>query len=433
MNPLIIFFIALTFILILTARLRIHPFLSLIAGSLLVGLLAGEAKGTMDAISTGMGRVFAQFAIVITAGSIIGTILHRTGGTALIAEDIISLSKKPFLSLNMLGFIFSVPLMCCILAYVIFIPVAREISTRLGSPRGVAATSLGLGTLASFSLLYPSPVVYPAMVELGIVRTEVLLTGLVIAFTVSIVGYMYAIWFCRLEENKESNNNKKVKETQEKEHEGMKHSPGRIASYAPLVVPIILILAGIFIAIPPLDFIGTPNVALMIGVILSMVLPTRGISSVQIREWIEKGIRRGGVVLLDMCAGGALGATLALTGAGQAIGNLLLGVNMPALLIPFLIAAAIQSVQGSRVVTMLVSLALVMPVMPQLGLPAEIVLFSMASGTLLISHFNDPFFWIFGDLAEMETSEILRTYTAGGIIMGTCSLVMTATIYFLLY
>ena len=91
MNPLIIFFIALTSILILTARLRIHPFLSLIAGSLLAGLLAGEAKGTMDAISTGMGRVFVQFTIVITAGSTIGTMLHRTGGTALIEEDIISL------------------------------------------------------------------------------------------------------------------------------------------------------------------------------------------------------------------------------------------------------------------------------------------------------------------------------------------------------
>jgi len=64
MNPLLIFFIALAFILILTARLRIHPFLSLIAGSLLVGLLAGEAKGTMDAISTGMGRVFAQKAMI---------------------------------------------------------------------------------------------------------------------------------------------------------------------------------------------------------------------------------------------------------------------------------------------------------------------------------------------------------------------------------
>jgi GntP family gluconate:H+ symporter len=433
MNPLVVFIIALVFILVLTARLRIHPFLSLIAGSILVGILAGETEGTMEAITTGMGRVFAQFAIVITSGSIIGTILHRTGGTALIAEDIISLSKKPLFSLNMLGFVFSVPLMCCILAYVIFIPVAREISTRLGSPRGVAATALGLGTLASFSLVYPSPVVYPAMVELGIVRTEVLLTGFVIAFAVSVIGYLYAARFCRLEDSKGSSDHNKMNTAKEEEQESIKHPPGRIASYAPLVIPIILILAGIFIAIPPLDFIGTPNVALLTGVTLSILLPTRGMASVHVREWIEKGIRRGGVVLLDMCGGGALGATLALTGAGQAIGDLLLDVSIPALFIPFLIAAAIQSVQGSRVVTMLVTLALVMPVIQQLGLPAEIVLFSMASGTLLISHFNDPFFWIFGDLAEMGTTEILRTYTAGGIVMGVSSLIMTAMAYFLFY
>ena len=60
-------------------------------GSLPVGLLAGGVKGTFDATSTCMGRVFAQFAIVITAGSIIGAILHRTGGTALITEEISSM------------------------------------------------------------------------------------------------------------------------------------------------------------------------------------------------------------------------------------------------------------------------------------------------------------------------------------------------------
>lgn len=432
MNPLIIFLSALVFILILTARLRIHPFLSLIAASLLVSVLAGQMNETMDAISTGMGRVFSQFAIVITAGSIIGIILHRTGGTALIADDIIKMSKKPLLSLNLLGFLFSVPLMCCILAYVIFIPVAREISSKLGLSRGVAASALGFGTLASFNLVYPSPVVYPSMIELGIVRTSVMLTGFVIAIIVSIIGYLYAVRFCRLEEKDEGHMRKDLVTPDEDEGQA-KELPGRIASYSPLVIPIILILAGIFIPVSPLDFIGSPDVALLVGVTLAVLLPTRGASSVDIRKWIEKGIRRSGVVLLDMCGGGALGATLAMTGAGQAIGSLLLDTNIPVLLIPFLIAAAIQSVQGSRVVTMLVTLALIVPVMQQLGLPAEIVLFSMASGTLLISHFNDPFFWIFGDLAEMEPPEILRTYTLGGIIMGLTSLLLTSMIYVLFY
>lgn len=429
MNPLIIFFTALALILFLTARLRVHPFLSLIFVSVLVGLLAGELEGTLEAISKGMGRVFSQFAIVITAGSIIGLILHRTGGTTLIADDIIRVSKKPLLALNLLGFVFAVPLMCCILAYVIFIPVARDLSTRLGTSKAVSATALGLGTLASFNLVYPSPVVHPAMIELDILRPDAILTGLAIALAVSLIGYIYAVKFCNFEDEPIYSNGNLNLDEDEKEN----ILPGRFAAYGPLVSPMILIILDVFTAIPVFDFIGDPDVALLIGVILAILLTARTFDFSEVRQWIEKGIRRSGIVLLDMCGGGALGATLTLTGAGEALGNLLIDTSLPPLIIPFLVAAAIQTVQGSRVVTMLVTPALIMPVFPELRLPAEIVLFSMASGTLLISHFNDPFFWIFGDLAEMETTQILKTYTAGGVVMGICSLVLTGLIYVVLY
>lgn len=432
MNPIIVFCIALGLILLLTARLRLHPFLSLITASLLVGLLTGETRGAVDAISTGMGKVFTQFAIVITAGSIIGTILHRTGGTALMAKDMIRISNKPLLSLNLLGFLFSVPLMCCILAYVIFIPVAREVSDKLGLSRSMAATALGLGTLASFNMLYPSPVVYPVMMELGLVRTEVIIASFLMALIVSIIGYLYAVKCCSFRDD-EGRGTEGHDMKEQKPQDEVQPLPGRIPAYAPLIVPVILIIAGIFIPIPPLDIIGIPAVALLIGVALAILLSLKDFTPAQLREWIEKGIRRSGVVLLDMCGGGALGATLALTGVGQAIGNTLLASSIPALLIPFILTAAIQSVQGSRVVTMLVSFSLILPVMPQIGLPAEIVFFSMISGTLLISHFNDPFFWIFGDLADMKPAQILRTYTAGGAVMGISSMILTAAMYFIFY
>jgi GntP family gluconate:H+ symporter len=134
-----------------------------------------------------------------------------------------------------------------------------------------------------------------------------------------------------------------------------------------------------------------------------------------------------------MCGGGALGATLLMVGAGEDLGNMMLGISIPSILVPFFIAMAIQSVQGSRVVTMLVAPSLVIPILPQLDLPAVIVLFSMASGTFLISHFNDPFFWIFGDLAEMKPMEVLRSYTVGGIIMGIVSIALTTIAYITFY
>lgn len=123
-------------------------------------------------------------------------------------------------------------------------------------------------------------------------------------------------------------------------------------------------------------------------------------------------MRRSGVVLLDLCGGGALGVTtLAMTGAGEALGRFFLQLSLPHILVLFLIAAALQTVQGSRVVTMLVAPFLLLPLFPELGLPPEIIILSMASGTFLISHVNDPFFWIFGELAELEPSEVFRSNT----------------------
>ena len=67
--------------------------------------------------------------------------------------------------------------------------------------------------------------------------------------------------------------------------------------------------------------------------------------------------------------------------------------------------------------TMLIAPSLLRPLVPELGLPPEIlIILSMASGTFVISHVNDPFFWIFGELAELEPSEVFRSNTLGGAL-----------------
>ncbi|WP_406656696.1 GntP family permease [Methanolobus sp. ZRKC2] len=429
MSPLLIFLIALCFVLVLTARLRVHPFISLIAGSVLVGFLAGEIDATLDTITAGMSSIFSQYAIVVTSGSIIGVILHKTGATALIAEDITKLFKRPILAIGLLGFVFAVPMMCLILAFIIFLPVAKDLSDKHGFPKGLTEVALALATMASFSLLYPSPGIYAFVNEMGTETTvpRVLLIGATIATIVFLVGYLYASRYYHFSPHDDCCENMVKQESE------TKILTYRTASYIPIMVPIILILFRLLTNIPLVELIGHESIALFSGAVLAMALPTRNFPSADIRAWVEKGIRRSGLVLLDICGGGALGATLAMAGVGEALGNALLESSMPALLIPFLIAAAVQTVQGSRMVTLFIASALVIPIMPELGLPVEIVLFSMASGTFLISHFNDPYFWILADFAEMETPEVLKTYTVGGAVMGIVSLLVTGMIYFVFY
>ncbi len=438
MHPVVIFLFALLCILFFTTRLRLHPFLSLVLVSVFTGILAGEPLATVEAITGGLGSVFSRFAIIITCGSVIGLLLQGTGGMSLIASDIIRFSRNPLLALNVLGFLFSVPLMCYILAYVIFVPIAKELAARLDNPSISTATALALGAVASFNLVYPSPVVISAAEELSANVDRLFILGLLIAVPTSFAGYLYSM---NLKKSKTTGLSDRIKEktaeVQEKASEiynNPAEKPRRIEAYSPIFIPLLLIFlqASFEYPHPMLTFLGNPNIALLIGVLLS-IFSGRKLGSLVLRTLVEKAVRRSGVVLLDLCGGGALGATLAMTGAGEALGRFFLQLSLPHILVPFLVAAALQTVQGSRIVTMLIAPSLLLPLIPELGLPPEIVILSMASGTFLISHVNDPFFWIFGELAELEPSEVFRSNTLGSALMGIVSFLLVSAVHIFFY
>ncbi len=260
-------------------------------------------------------------------------------------------------------------------------------------PIGIAATSLSLGTLASYELIYPAPGVYSAAIELGVVGTELVLLGLLIAIPTSFAGYLYAKRFCRLGAVPTS-----VVETH-------RERTSRLRAYPPIVLPLALIFSNLFFPVPVLNFVGNPNVALLIGVLLAFIA-AHGFGRDKINTWTKGAVMKGGGILMVLCVGGALGSTLVLTGAGQELGALIIQSGMPALFIPFLVAVAIQSVQGSRLVTFLItpSISIILPILPELGLPLGLALMSMAAGTFLVSHANDAYFWTVVELADMTPS-----------------------------
>jgi len=416
MTPLLIFLLALVLILVLTAKFRVNPFLSLLTVSLFVAIVAAKPFEGMDSILTGMGGVIYQLGIIIVCGSIIGVVLDRIGGTSVIADDIIRVSKNPVLALNVLGFLVAIPVMCCILAYVIFIPIAREIASKLEIPVGVAATSLSLGTLASYELIYPTPGVYSAASELGVVGTDIVLLGILIAIPTSLVGYLYAKQFCSLGRIPTT-----AVETQQAR-------TSRLRAYPPIVVPLALIFSKLVLPLPLFNFVGEPEIALLIGVLL-VFIAAHGFERNKINIWTREAVQRGGGILMTLCAGGALASTLAMTGVGHEIGAVVIRAGLPAIFIPFLVAVAIQTVQGSRIVTFLIVPSILQPILPELGLPLELVLMSMASGTFMVSHANDAYFWTVVELADMTPSAGYRCYTIGGMVLGTVSLVMTVLVY----
>jgi GntP family gluconate:H+ symporter len=70
-----------------------------------------------------------------------------------------------------------------------------------------------------------------------------------------------------------------------------------------------------------------------------------------------------------------------------------------------------------------------MPILPELGLPLKIAVMSMASGTFMVSHANDAYFWTVIELADMTPSAGYRCYTIGGMVLGAVAFVITAVVY----
>lgn len=99
--------------------------------------------------------------------------------------------------------------MCYILAYVIFVPIAKELAVRLDNPPISTATILALGAVASFNLVYPSPVVISAAEELSADVNRLFIMGLFIAVPTSSVGYLYSE---NLEKSKTAGFSNRIKE-----------------------------------------------------------------------------------------------------------------------------------------------------------------------------------------------------------------------------
>ena len=72
--------IAIVLVIGLIIRGRVDPVISLILGSLYLGLASGVGfTGTLDAITAGFGEIMAKVGLLIGFGVVIGSLLHATG------------------------------------------------------------------------------------------------------------------------------------------------------------------------------------------------------------------------------------------------------------------------------------------------------------------------------------------------------------------
>ena len=425
---------AILFIVYSTARVKLHPFLALLLASFGVGLLSGlPPDETIAAITNGFGNTLGAIGIVIAAGTIIGSLLGKSGGTVVIANLILRWIGKArsALAMSITGAIVSIPVFCDS-GFVILSPLNRSLASKANKSLALYAVALSMGLYATHVFVPPTPGPIAAAGTLNADIGAVIILGLVVTVPVMIATYVFATFMGnRIYIDPEAADPAGVPAAASPSRTDTGNPPGPFSALLPILAPMLLIALGSIAALPAepfgdgwpataILFLGDPNTALILGVFFAFrTIRTR--NAKVYGDWVGDGLKSAGVIILITGAGGAFGNVLRATNVGDFLGHTLAGWNL-GILLPFLIAAALKTVQGSSTVSIITTASIMVPLLPGIGMAGgvgpELVTLAIGAGSMTVSHANDSYFWVVSQFSGMDVTQAYRLQTLGSAVAG---------------
>ncbi|HDZ9221037.1 TPA: GntP family permease [Vibrio cholerae] len=439
MSLILILLAVIAFIVLATTKFKVHPFLALLLAAFLGAFAYGLPADTIaKTITTGFGGILGYIGLVIVLGTIIGVILEKSGAAITMADTVIKLlgERFPTLTMSIIGYIVSIPVFCDS-GFVILNSLKESLAKRLATSSVAMSVALATGLYATHTFVPPTPGPIAAAGNLGLESQLglVIAIGLFVAAVAAIAGMLWANRFQKVEADIVD-----VQESSKQDWQALKASYGTLPTasqaFAPIFVPILLICLGSIAKFPSfpvgqgmafevLGFLGQPLTALLIGLLLSVRLLKSTDKVAEFGERISQGITSAAPILLITGAGGAFGAVLKATPLGDYLGTTLsaLGVGI---FMPFIVAAALKSAQGSSTVALVTTSALVAPLLGQLGLDSEmgraLTVMAIGAGAMTVSHANDSFFWVVSQFSRMSVGLAYRAQTMATLVQGVTAM-----------
>lgn len=425
--------LAVIIMIVAISKFKQHPFVVMVLISIFVGLVCGmPADKVIATVKGGFGGILSSIGIVIVAGTIIGTILEKTGAALVMANTILNVVGKArsVLTMSLTGYVTGIPVFCDS-GFVILSPIARALAARSNTSLAVMGTALSSGLYATHCLVPPTPGPIAMAGTLNADLGMVIGVGLITSIPAMLAGLIYAK---KVAVNYDIPANPEFTVEQLMEKYGK--LPSVAHSFAPILLPILLI-AGKSVADFPsqplgagalktfVSFIGDPVIALLIGIFLAMTL-IPGSESENKFEWMSQGVLNSASILVITGAGGAFGAILKSLPLADALSSTLLSLSIGVFL-PFIISALLKTAMGASTVAMIVTSAMVAPMMPSLGFETEIgkalVIMAIGAGSMCVSHANDSYFWVVSQFSDMTTNVAYKCQTGVTFVEGIVTVV----------
>lgn len=446
---LIVFVLAIVAMIVLISKFKIHPFLSIMLVSLVLGLLGGipfvsttdadgnTVNGIATVIGSGFSSTFTSIGIVIIFGAMIGTFLEVTGAALKLADMVVKLvgPKHPELAIELMGWVVSIPVFCDS-GFVVLNPIRKALVKKTGASSVAMTVCLSAGLYASHVFIPPTPGPIAAANTLNVGDHLLLVMGLGVLVSIpALIGsYFYAKYIGKKVQAKDEINNSDVVQSYEELVASYGKLPNGFMSLSPIIIPIILmamsnvasILGWTGVARTAFTFLGTPIIALAVGVVFGIILLVQSKMGAKLYDLTNDTLKTVGPILFVTAAGGVLGKVISATSLVSFITANADSLQTIGIFFPFLLAAILKSAQGSSTVAITTTAGIMAPLMGALGMDSvtmsALCVMAIGAGAMTVSHANDSYFWVVTNFGEMTPDQGYKTQTLGTLVEGICSM-----------
>lgn len=425
--------VAVAVIILCSSKLKINAFLVLIGVAYLYALAIGMPPiEIMDVVRGGFGDLIAKVGLIYLFGTIMGTILEKTGGALALTQFILKMvgKKNSPLAISLSGFVVSIPVNCDP-GFIILTAVNKGLCLDTGYSMTVMSVALAGGLYATHTLVPPTAGPIGVAGVLGADLGMVIMLGLIVAFIATIVAWFWATRFCSKYMIMPSD-----AVSFEEVIKKFGKLPHVLHALLPILWPLFIICMASFSNMPSKPFgegtlvmvlrtLGNPSLALFFSVLIAFTLVPRKNLREAWGDWIQVGMRDAALIMFVTAAGGAFGAVLKASPMVQFISNTM-SVWNAGLLLPFIVAAILKTAQGSSTVAMITTAGIMAPLIGQLGVNPALCVLAIGSGAMCVSHTNDSYFWVVSQFSGFEVDLSLKTYT---VMTGIIGIVSFAVVY----
>ncbi len=416
--PLVIVFIGILFLFLLITFFKFNGFISFILVAIGIGITQGmQLNDIVNSIENGIGNTLGFLIMILGFGAMLGKLVAESGAAQQITNGLIKIFGINYtkVAVMLTGFIVGITMFYSV-GFVILVPLVFTVA----KATGLSLIGVGLPMLASLSVTHgflpphPAPSALSVMFEADIGKT--LIYGILLSIpAILISGPLLTNFLPKVEA-------KPLKEFMTTKVFKQDELPSLFNSLSTALLPVLLIGFSTLISFliqeesilsKCINFVGNPVIALLLTLLLGTYSLgiSRGKTMNQIMKTYAEAVSGITMVLLVISGAGALKQILIDSGVSDYIGGILEISSMSPLLIGWIIATLIRFSVGSATVAGLTTAGIVLPLVQNTNVSPELMVLSIGSGSLMLSHVNDSGFWLFKEYFNLTVKETLSTWT----------------------